>query len=195
MCYHSDFFRATFRGNAQYEEQTDLTVRLPEVDRLIFDLFTQWLYFSSPPQDLNELYFRFDDGFYTPSLFHCAKLFELASFLQCGALIETLETMVIGVTDISWVDDSVQADGPTVQYIYDSFEKDSIFRRALVKLFIHERYLSHLDRKSITDYPQDFLLDVALDRDFKVSSQQARIRSLEEMVKKAEDTLKKFVYP
>ena len=119
------------------------------------------------------------------SLLECAKLFELASFLQCKGLIKSLE-MALSSAESTWRN-IAQVDAPTAQYIYDNFDRRSACRDAAVKLFCADQSLSDLDWNSCTEYPQEFLWDVAVDRDSEVFSKEARIRTLEERVKKAQD--------
>lgn len=44
LCDASEFFRAAFKGN--FQESSEKTMRLPEDDESIFELFVDWLYYQ-----------------------------------------------------------------------------------------------------------------------------------------------------
>ena len=158
-----------FRGNGNYSEKEDLTARLPDADERSFGLFTQWLYTYTDYDDhATQILLSVRGKYRTLTLLESAKLYQLASFLQCDSLKHAIASAALGAEKIWDSGKRYFPDGETVQYLYDNFESGSELRTAAVKLLIAACNIADLDRGLVAQYPPEFLWDVALERHSKV---------------------------
>ena len=188
LSFSSDFFRVMFRGAGNYQEKKSLVVRLPEADKEAFHLFNQWLYAPAgqSPREQIKMFVPVHRGskhftHRTLELDECAKLFTLAEYLQCGALMSALRSVVCNAEE-TWgvLRNILNAD--LVRDIYDSFEAPSEFRSAAVKLCAQAIGASTLDNVKIEEYPPMFLWDVAKERDSKLSAKTMQVAELDQTV-------------
>ena len=184
LCHFSPFFYAAFRGAADFKERSTLTVKLPTADEQSFHFLIQWLYGAREKGRANKLTFWVGQNLRTLTILETAKLFQLALFLQCDLLTDSLSKEVWLAHEI-WLEGSCKVDLKTVEYVYENFTSGSGFREAVVKVFSAGNYLNKLDHHAMHDYPQAFIWDVAVERHKAVTSLQDELKTVREKLKRS----------
>ena len=161
----SEYFRGAFRG--QFRESQQLQVELSDTSPKTVDIWMQWAYSDhSPRSSIAEeqraaaarLYIRsLDDRFGYPDLLRFAKLYSLADYLGCKALMEDIELVTtMRAPAISFHPPGREAAG----YIYSHFDKGHFLRGVMVREF--RIFADHHAIEDAQSYPLELWSELAM---------------------------------
>ena len=160
---YCDFFRKAFRSPASFRESQNLELRLPTQDPEIFDVFSQWLYFSHTIT--GNLIVYLDDHLGNPRLEYYIRLYQLGDFMQCPVLTHDIIRNV-GSMPSRITQKEIDIPSPdTVTLIYEELADEALpFRAAAIRRFLLSCDLSKATPEEFEGYPGAFWLEVMKDR-------------------------------